>query len=156
MTFVKTDDRWDDLADADWNQFAACWLNGLADREEGELPKLPQILNEDQDAGAFVVQMNFTASHENQWKFVLAAFENAPDEQLGDIAAGPIKHILWKHGDVYIDKVEDLASSFPRFASMMDGCWQQKQKMSEDVWCRVQAIQDRNKEYGVAGQPTAA
>lgn len=145
---MTIDERWDDLSDAEWKRFAVCWLHGLAGREEGGLPQLPRILDEELDeeldAGGFVVQMNFTARHENQWKFIVAAFENATKEQLGDIAAGPLEHILWKHGDAYIDLVEEWASSDPRFTTMMSGCW--KHKMSDDVWRRVQAIQDRDKE----------
>ena len=138
------DTRWDELEDAEWDQFAKCWLNGLADRDGGDLPELPRILDEDQDAGGYVVQMNFTASHESQWKFIMAAFENAPDDQLGHIAAGPVEHLMWMHGDAYIERIEQFASSNPRFAQMIDGCWQHK--MSDDVWRRVEAIQNRDKE----------
>ncbi len=137
------DDRWDDLTDSDWKQFATCWFNGLAERDEGVLPDLPRILDEEQDAGAFVVQMNFTASHQSQWKFITTAFELAADENLGAIAAGPLEHVMWKHGDLYIDQIESMSQRDPRFAAMVDGCWQHK--MSDENWRRIQAIQNRPK-----------
>jgi len=140
---VKIDQRWDALSEADWRQFVACWFDGLAERDEGSLPPLPKIIDEDHDAGQYVVQMNFTASHENQWKFIETAFDMASCANLGDIAAGPIEHILWKHGDIYIDRIEAMSESNPQFAAMMAECWQHK--MSDSIWKRVQTIQNRSK-----------
>lgn len=138
---ASLDDRWDALTDSAWKQFATCWFNGLTEREEDVLPDLPRILDEEQDAGDFVVQMSFTASHESHWKFITTAFELAPDENLGDIAAGPLEHVMWRHGDLYIDLIESMSQADPRFATMVDGCRQHK--MSDENWTRIQAIQNR-------------
>jgi hypothetical protein len=84
--------------------------------------------------------MNFTSTAEHQWSFINAAICHAnTDEELGHIAAGPIEHLLSKHGDDYIDRIEEMSASNARFKRMMCGAW--KHVMNDDVWKRVQAIQ---------------
>jgi hypothetical protein len=88
--------------------------------------------------GQSVVMMNFTARPEHQWQFILAAIAHASDDELGHIAAGPMEHLLGKHGDKYIEKVEQRAEADPRFARMLAGVW--KYMMSDDLWTRVEAL----------------
>ena len=63
---------------------------------------------------------------------------HASDDELGHIAAGPMEHLLGKHGDKYIEKVEQRAEADPRFARMLAGVW--KYVMSDHVWARVEAL----------------
>ena len=93
------------------------------------------------DVGQSVVTMNFTAKPEHQWQFILAAVAHASDEELGHIAAGPMEHLLGKHGATYIDQVERRAEADPKYARMLSGVW--KYMMSDDVWARIEALKAR-------------
>lgn len=93
--------------------------------------------------GESVVLMNFTAAADQQWQFILAAVEHAQaDEELAHIAAGPMEHLLGKHGVTYIDEIEHRAATDPKFARMLKGV--ARYRMSEEVWARVQALKQRS------------
>jgi hypothetical protein len=124
-------ERWNQLSASDWDAFAQSWI-----------AELRGIRSESQsDVGQSVVMMNFTARPEHQWQFILAAVAHASDDELGHIAAGPIEHLLGKHGEHYIDKVEQRAEADPKFARMLAGVW--KYMMTDEVWARVQALKAR-------------
>jgi hypothetical protein len=126
---MPIDPRWNALTAADWDTFARAWLAEL----RGDA-------NDDSDMGQHVVMMNFTSTAEHQWSFITAAIRHAKtDDELGHIAAGPVEHILGKHGDDYIDRVEEMSASNPQFKKMMRSVW--KHLMNDNVWGRVQAIQ---------------
>ncbi|MEK6238834.1 MAG: hypothetical protein N2C14_29315, partial [Planctomycetales bacterium] len=77
---------------------------------------------------------------EHQWRFIKAAIAHATtDDDLGHIAAGPMEHLLGRHGDDFIDQIEEFAASNSKFAKMMTGVW--KHMTSDQVWGRVEAIQ---------------
>lgn len=129
---MPIDDRWSQLEKADWEAFAGAWLAKL--RGEPEDP--------DADVGQSVVMMNFTAAPEHQWQFLLAAVRQAEsDEELSQIAAGPMEHLLGWHGADYIDAVEAQAATDPKFARMLGSVW--KYMMNDDIWERVQALKMR-------------
>jgi hypothetical protein len=129
---MPIDERWDRLSDDDWSRFARDRTRQLRHGEkEGE-----------RDWGQSVVMMNFTARPEQQWKFILAAVEHAESrDELKHIAAGPIEHILGRHGEDWIAEAEAEAANSPKFADAMIGVW--RNRMSDKVWARVQAIQQR-------------
>ena len=130
---MPLDQRWNALTAADWDAFAFAWLVEL----RGEA-------NSDSDMGQRVVMMNFTSTAEHQWSFINAAIRHAEtDDDLGHIAAGPIEHLLGKHGSDYIDRVEQMSASNPRFKHMMLGVW--RHMMNDSIWERVQAIQSSAK-----------
>jgi len=131
------DSRWDLLTDAEWDSFARAWVAELSGRPAGPLPNLPVAFEDEPQTSAveFVVPMNFTASAEAQWKFIMSAFRHADDNTLGHLAAGPVEHLLSKHGDGYIARFEKLARENPRFAQMLRGCY--KHLMSDAVWARL-------------------
>ncbi len=128
---MPIDKRWDQLSASDWDAFARSWIaelrGGPTDTED--------------DVGQSVVMMNFTARPEHQWQFILAAIPHASDEELGHIAAGPVEHILGKHGEKYIEKVEQRAEADPKFARMLAGVW--KYMVTDEVWARVEALKAR-------------
>ena len=70
--------------------------------------------------------------------FILAAIAHATDDELDHIAAGPIEHLLGKHGVKYIEKVEKRAEADPKFARMLAGVW--KYMMTDEVWARVEVL----------------
>ncbi|TWU17162.1 hypothetical protein Pla52o_55010 [Novipirellula galeiformis] len=135
MTF--TDPRWDDLTDADWDVFATAWNAELrGDDAQTQLPQLPWLLDDPPNtAGKYVVPMNFTASPESQWKFIVAAYWRGNEETHGHLAAGPVEHLLGRHGDQYIALVEQMADDDPLFAKMLRGCYQNQ--MSDEIWRRL-------------------
>jgi hypothetical protein len=130
---MPMDDRWNALNDSDWEAFARAWLAEL--RGDPESPE--------SEMGQTVVMMNFTAAPEHQWKFIICAVTAAEsDEELKSIAAGPMEHLLGKHGESWIGAVEDQAARDPKFVKMIGGVW--KSMMTDEVWDRVQKLQARN------------
>src|SRR5215510_2061139 len=85
---MPIDERWNQLDASDWDAFAQSWI--------AELRGTPS--NSEANVGHSVVMMNFTARPEHQWQFILAAITHASDDELGHIAAGPMEHLLGKHG----------------------------------------------------------
>jgi hypothetical protein len=128
---MRIDDRWEKLSASDWDAFARSWI--------AELRGGPT--DSEADVGLSVVMMNFSARPEHQWQFVLAALHYASDEELEHIAAGPVEHLLGKHGEKFIEKVEQRAEADPKFARMLAGVW--KYMMADDVWARVEALKAR-------------
>lgn len=131
------DPRWDELTDAEWDQFAIAWNAELNGSDASHpIPELPWLLDDPPTtASEYVVPMNFTASPDAQWKFILAAYRHGNENTHGHLAAGPVEHLLGKHGDDYISIVEQLAADDPGFAKMLTGCYQYQ--MSADVWHRL-------------------
>ncbi|MDQ4122757.1 MAG: hypothetical protein M3209_15070 [Acidobacteriota bacterium] len=141
------DEKWNQLTDDDWREFAQGWLAELREEDDSQEDSNEDFNDDDFDDddssfGQAVVSMNFTAHPEKQWQFILVAVSLAEsDDDLGHIAAGPIEHLLGWHGDKYISRVEEQAASDAKFARAMLGVW--KYMMNEEVWARVQAIQKR-------------
>jgi hypothetical protein len=126
---MPIDDQWERLGPEDWRAFAQAWISelrstDLSDRVEGA------------DVGQSVVMMNFTATAKQQWQFILAAVEFAGDEELGHVAAGPVEHLLGKHGEAYIDEVEREAEFNPKLARMLLGVL--RHGMTDEVWRRIE------------------
>ena len=136
---VTLDERWDELTDADWAEFAKAWLHELDDSVgAAAVDANPNESCLDQS----VVLMNFTARPEHQWRFIRKAVALAEsDRALGHIAAGPMEHLLGWHGESFIAQVEHCAAVNPAFARMLTGVC--KYKLSDSLWARVQALQGR-------------
>lgn len=117
---------WDSV---DTDELARAWIAELSGSSSSD------------DLSLKVVEMNFFASAETQWKFLQAAVCGAEtDEHLAAIAAGPLEHLLGHHGE-YIAEVERASSADPKFARMTEDAWQNQ--MSGDVWGRLLAITGR-------------
>lgn len=125
---MPLDERWEELSPSDWDSFAQSWIAELRAGSD----------HSNDDVGQSVVMMNFTARPNHQWQFILAAIEHASDEELEHIAAGPVEHLLGKHGEEYIEKVERVAEINPKFARMLAGVW--KYMMTDEVWARVETL----------------
>ena len=121
-------ENWDQLSQQDWQDFATAWIAELGGASS------------DEDWGQKVVLMNFTASPDQQWQFLVAAVNSArTKDHLAAIAAGPLEHLLAKHGDEYISRVEVEARNSKAFAKAVADVW--RNSMNNEVWSRVQAIQ---------------
>jgi len=131
------DPRWDELTEGDWDAFAIVWNAELSGEVPSvALPKLPWLLDDPPaTAGEYVVPMNFTASAEAQWKFIVAAYGRGNEDSHGHLAAGPVEHLLGNHGESYIGLVEQMADDDPMFAKMLKGCY--KYQMSDEVYRRL-------------------
>jgi hypothetical protein len=82
------------------------------------------------------------------WQAILEAIEQPRMEPyLGTLAAGPLEDLLSLHGNYFIQRVEAMAKSNPRFASVLGGVWQHT--MTAEVWSKVQAVRDRRGWDGV-------
>ena len=102
---MPIDERWLSVTPEQMQQFAHDWLAEL------RLEPCPE-----EGFGRSVVQMGFTAPSDRQWEFILAALAHAEsDDELGHIAAGPIEYLLGWHGESYIDRVEQQASTDAKF-----------------------------------------
>ena len=132
-----TDPRWDDLSDSEWDAFATAWNAELrGDDASLPLPELPWLLDDPPStASEYVVPMNFTASAAAQWKFIVTTYWRGDGETHGHLAAGPVEHLLGKHGDEYIALFEQMAEDDPLFAKMLTGCYQNQ--MSDEIWRRL-------------------
>ena len=131
------DTSWDDLSDTQWDAFARAWNSELRGESPSvPLPTLPWLLDDPpKTASGYVVPMNFTASPDAQWRFIVAAFSSGDVRTYGHLAAGPVEHLLGNHGDQYIESFEKMAVNDPRFAKMLNGC--NKYQMSDEVWRRL-------------------
>jgi hypothetical protein len=54
-------------------------------------------------------------------------------------AAGPLENLLSKHGDTFIERVEERVAMDPKFLSLLCRVW--RLSMSDEVWRRVQIAQ---------------
>jgi hypothetical protein len=76
------------------------------------------------------------------WPMILAIHSRNQSIQIqGVLSAGPLENLLALHGEGFIDRVESEARRDPSFAKLLAGVW--KNRMSDEVWQRVQAVWDR-------------
>ena len=121
------DELLDALTDEDWDEFAQQWMSELRS-----------------ETSYAVTSMNFTARPSLQWKFILKAVNYAEsDDELSVIAAGPLEHLLGRHGLDFIDQVEELAEVNSKFSRLLCSVW--KYTIKEEVWTRLQLIVEKVK-----------
>jgi hypothetical protein len=131
---------WDHLTSSDWDAFVKAWLAELRMDPPPPEPDDESDEDDEQDLSQSVVLMSFTARPDQQWQFICSAVAQADsDGELGQIAAGPMEHLLGWHGKDFIARVETRAAADEKFARMLTGVW--KYMMTDEVWARVQAIQ---------------
>ena len=138
---MPIDERWERLSSADWDALARAYLQEIRDaaapwRAESE----EADWDEGSTASSIVTMMSFTARPAQQLQFIQAAMAHAEsDDELGDLAAGPVEELLGRHGSEYIDRLERWAATDPKVARMLTGVW--RHMMADDIWARVRAIQ---------------
>jgi len=127
MNDEKLDKWWVNISDELLEKFIQGWFTELD-------------LDDDDNSqfGEDVVLMNFFASEEFQWKFIMRAYDA---NHLSAMAAGPVEHLLAFHGERWIEKIEKESLANDNFAWMMTSVWQHK--MSDEIWERVQTIQKK-------------
>jgi hypothetical protein len=84
------------------------------------------------------------------WAMILAIHSRDQSIHIQQVlSAGPLENLLALHGENFIDCVESEARTDPSFARLLGGVW--KNRMSEGVWQRVQAVCDRRGWDGIPG-----
>lgn len=142
----KIDPIWDKLNDEDWRALAREWLAQHGGPPYHEKQGWPKLVAGGQlslpNVSQAVVCMNFCASPEAQWSFLISALEFASsDIEIGHIAAGPLEHLLGKHGQQFISEIESLCSKEPKFATAIRKVY--RYTMSDQVWDRVLVLKSK-------------
>jgi hypothetical protein len=85
------------------------------------------------------------------WLLILAVHQKDQSPSIqGILSAGPVEDLLAQYGREFIDRVETTARNDPNFARMLGGVW--KNRMTDDVWQRLQAVCDRRRWDDVRGK----
>ena len=73
------------------------------------------------------------------WVMILAIHERDKSIHIDQVlSAGPLENLLALHAEGFIDRVVSEANRDPSFARLLGGVW--KNRMTEGVWQRVQAV----------------
>lgn len=115
------------MPDDQIEELARLWIDALR-RGEGA---------RDDEVHQSVLMLTFFYTPDVQWRFILAALQDAGDDERGHIAAGPFEGLMGKYGEDYIERVEAEAARDPQFREMLSSAWQHL--MSDEVFVRVQA-----------------
>ena len=76
------------------------------------------------------------------WQFILTTYKrDLSDRVIAALAAGPLEDLLAKHGQNYIDQVEQLAGRDERFNRLLGGVW--RNSMTDAIWDRVQSARQQ-------------
>jgi len=117
----------------EWTAFAEAWLAELRGTSTDEYL----------DMSGQVVFMNFTAAPEQQWKFILITVPLAQtNKEFAAIAAGPMEHLLVRHGENYIELFEEQAAIDSKFARVLTGVWGDR-RMGEEIRSRLKELNEQ-------------
>ena len=79
---------------------------------------------------------------ENAWSIILEILRrNQSSEILEVLSAGPVEDLLARHGEAFIERVENEARNDEDFAKLLGGVWQNT--MSNEIYARVQRVWNR-------------
>jgi Family of unknown function (DUF6869) len=79
---------------------------------------------------------------ENAWSIILEILRrNQSSEILEVLSAGPVEDLLARHGEAFIERVENEARNDEDFAKLLGGVWQNT--MSDEIYARVQRVWNR-------------
>lgn len=86
-----------------------------------------------------IINLNIDKDHQSLWEFITRTFEREmSDKAFAMLAAGPLEDLLAYFGELYIDRVEELARKNPRFNYLLGGVW--KNSATDDIWSRVEKV----------------
>jgi hypothetical protein len=76
---------------------------------------------------------------ENAWLMIQEiASKEISNEIMAVLAAGPVEDLLVRHGQGFIDRIEEKARNDSKFNLMLGGVWQNA--MAPEVWERVKSV----------------
>ena len=118
-------------SESEWEDLIGAWIEA----EESDKP------TSDYDPKWWAVDAvglwHLEDEHKALWEFITRVFEKRmSDKAFGVLAAGALEDLLACFGNLYIDRVEELARKNPRFNYLLGGVW--KNAMTDDVWVRVE------------------
>ena len=77
-----------------------------------------------------------TENPEAAWQVILTLVDRElTEDQVADLAAGPMEDLLVWHGSRFIDRVEEKATTDTRFNFLLGGVW--RREMPQQIWDRV-------------------
>ncbi len=83
---------------------------------------------------------------ERLWKITKALVIAAPDERtLAYIGVGALEDLLSRHGEQFIELIEQQAAVDAKFRFCLAGVW--RSRMSEELWQRVTAALGSQERY---------
>ena len=97
-----------------------CGLETLAD---GYLLHHATRSNDDFWAWQRVLEIVQGGDLDRAWEITLLLLKKAPDEALGDIAAGPLEDFVDVYGDRALDRAEQACDGDPRLQFALSGIW---------------------------------
>lgn len=119
------------IDDARWDALISAWI------AFAESDKRPSDHDATGWAESAVSDWRYDEKHEAVWEFIIRSFEREmSDRALAFLASGAVEDLLADFGEIYIDRIEELARKNPRFNYLLGGVW--KNGMTDDVWTRVQ------------------
>lgn len=84
--------------------------------------ELSDLVDDEPDSALLVMQMIWQSSDDQQ--------------VLTNLAAGPLEDFLVKHGELFIDQIEDLARRDNKLSMLLGNVW--KNDIADLVWARIQ------------------
>lgn len=63
---------------------------------------------------------------------------NPSDAVLANLASGPLEDLLTKHGDKFIDRIEQVAKKDAQLRKLLGAVWQNE--IPDPIWNRIQTI----------------
>lgn len=79
---------------------------------------------------------------EAAWPVILEILRrNQSTAILEVLSAGPVEDLLARHGEAFVERVEQEARTDANFATMLGGVWQRT--MSDEVYARIQRVWNR-------------
>ena len=84
-----------------------------------------------------VTDWTYDGPYEQLWQFITVAYKrNLSDRAIASLAAGPLEDLLAKQGPEFIERVEELARTDPKFNGLLGGVW--RNTITDEIWQRVQ------------------
>jgi hypothetical protein len=88
------------------------------------------------------------------WRVILLIWSiDQSTETMQGLSAGEIEDLLSRNGTVMIPLIEAEAHRDPSFAKLLGGVW--KNRMTDEVWTRLQAVWDRRGWDGIPEESTS-
>ena len=124
------------MDDAEFNQIVDAWIAGETAHEDSS----------EREANWWAIErvMDWSLQHDGEslWRFILAVYQrNIPSNVAGVLASGPIEDLLAYDGPQFIERVEELARTDPKFNWLLGGVW--RNAMTDDVWRRLQSARNQ-------------
>jgi uncharacterized protein DUF6869 len=76
---------------------------------------------------------------ERAWPVILVLVQQASEDQLGAIGAGPLEHLIDDHAEAFIDRIEAAALRDTRFQEALSAIWLNSLYQKQEIVARLVA-----------------